>query len=71
MSGKKDEQPVGEQLIIGWDVWDFYRDVSSDCYVARRRGHEDRPHVAVCYEQLRMKIENLYDGDRGENIYDD
>ncbi len=71
MAGKKDEQPVGEPLIIGWNIWDFYRDVESDVYVARLRGDEDKPHVAARYEELRERLTKLYEGERGEHIYDD
>ena len=68
---KQDEQLVGEPLIIGWDIWDFYRDVESDVFVARQRGDEDRPHVASCHDQLWEDIKKLYDGQRAENFYDD
>lgn len=70
MAGKKDEQPTGEPLIIGWNIWDFFRDVESDVYVARQRGAEDKPFVAARYEELREKIKQLH-GERGENIFDD
>jgi hypothetical protein len=59
--GKRDEHPVGDPLIVGWDIWDFYRDTVSDCFVARQRGNEDQPHVAVRYEDLRDRIKSLYD----------
>lgn len=61
MAGRDDEQLVGDPLIIGWDVWDFYRDVTSDCFVARKRGDEDRPVVCVRYEELRERIKDRYE----------
>lgn len=51
---------IGDPLILGCEVWDFYYDAGSDCYVARRRGDEDRPVVCVDQEQLRKRIEALH-----------
>ncbi len=60
MVTRDDEQMMNvDPLVIGDEVWDFYHDVASNCYVARRRGDDDKPIVGARYEWLREKVKEL------------
>ena len=59
--GRRDEQLLEvDPLIIGWSIWDFFKDQESGVFVARKRGDEDRPYVAENCEDLRERIKQLY-----------
>jgi len=70
MGRRDDETQEGGALHIRDHVWYFYRDAKSDCYVARRVGNEDQPHISTDLQHLRNKIKERY-GQRAEDIYDD